>query len=70
MLAGSMTPLAILDQISSRLADTPPIDLIERLMPLARSDAITSARRLTYWDEYRGIQPAERIWPLASVRRS
>lgn len=66
MLAGSTTPVAILDQIASRLADTSPIDLIERLIPLARSDAITWARRLTHWDEYRG-QHTDQVVAVARV---
>jgi hypothetical protein len=48
-----MTPFATLDQIETRLADTTPIDLIDQLMPALQRDAVTWARRLPHWDEYR-----------------
>jgi hypothetical protein len=56
-----MTPPATLDQISRRLTDTPPLELIDTLMPIFASDAITWARRLPHWDEFRGQYPDQAV---------
>jgi hypothetical protein len=49
-----MTPAETLSHIAGRLADTSPTDLIDELMPGFPIEALTWARRLSHWDEFRG----------------
>lgn len=59
-----MTPLPTLQHIADRLADTPPLDVINELSPKLKSDAISWARHLPAWDEYRG-QASDQVLAIA-----
>jgi hypothetical protein len=51
-------PQHTLSQMRDRLAQgTSPADLIRELVPRTRSQAVSWARRLPYWDEFRGHFP-------------
>lgn len=64
-----MTPAEALTLIQTRLATEPPVVLIEQLAPRTHAEAVTWARRLPLWDEYRGEFPDQAVSLARAVSR-
>lgn len=64
-----MTPVEALQHIQTRLALETPLDLIDALSPQSQHQAVTWARRLPLWDEYRGEYPAQAVALARAVSR-